>query len=147
MILNFEIISDNSTLSNMFFASTIFITLVIARYATLAKLIRDTRSDIENGKIKYKSADEFGFHITHYNTRLKLLKYILFLTLLSGVSLCCSLLFILIHSDFFGVIAFSIHVILLIISLFLLVYELTVSFEALKEHLGMMKNLKDTIQF
>ena len=37
----------------MFFACTIYITLVIARYATLAKLIRDSRSNIETNKLKF----------------------------------------------------------------------------------------------
>ena len=75
MFLNFELLSG-AALATMFFASTIFITLVIARYATLAKLIRDTRADIENKKINFKNAEEYIFHIEHYEKRLKLLKII-----------------------------------------------------------------------
>ena len=41
------IVVDTITLGTMFFASTILISLVITRYATLAKLIRDSRTDIE----------------------------------------------------------------------------------------------------
>ena len=59
----------------MFFACTIYITLVIARYATLAKLIRDSRSNIiETNKLKFKSKSEYSFHIMHYEKRLKLLR-------------------------------------------------------------------------
>ena len=42
----------------MFFACTIYITLVIARYATLAKLIRDSRANIENDKLKFNNQFE-----------------------------------------------------------------------------------------
>ena len=55
-IINHQLFSSNMTLyGTMFFACTIYITLVIARYATLAKLIRDSRSNIETNKLKFKS--------------------------------------------------------------------------------------------
>ena len=147
MIFNFEIISKTSALANMFFASTIFITLVIGRYATLAKLIRDSRTNIENDKIKFKNSDEFIFHIDHYEKRLNLLKIILYLSLFGGVALCITFLLMLMHYDYLGIIAFAIHLFLIVIALVVLVYELAVSFEALKEHLDMMKSWKDKIQF
>ena len=52
--LNIQLISSGAALGTMFFSSTIFITLVIARYATLAKLIRDSRAQIENKSITFK---------------------------------------------------------------------------------------------
>ena len=63
---NFDLVSSTLLLGNMFFASTIFITLVIARYATLAKLIRDSRGAIENGNLKFNDTNEYLFHIQHY---------------------------------------------------------------------------------
>ena len=50
--LDFKYIHDTSVLADLFFACTIIITLVVARYSTLAKLIRDTRGDF---KTKNKS--------------------------------------------------------------------------------------------
>ena len=58
MLLNFEILANTSTLAQMFFASTIFITLAIARYATLAKLIRDSRADIEKKIINFNKIEK-----------------------------------------------------------------------------------------
>jgi hypothetical protein len=147
MNLNFELLTSTPTLASMFFASTIFITLVIARYATLAKLIRDSRADIENEKISFKSAEEYIFHIEHYEKRLKLLKKILYLALFGGVALCISFLLMMIHSYLIGLISFGVYLVLIVVALFVLVYELAVSFEALKEHLDMMKSWKDKIQF
>jgi len=147
MLLNFEILANTSTLAQMFFASTIFITLAIARYATLAKLIRDSRTDIENKKINFNSAEEYIFHIEHYEKRLKLLKTILYLSLFGGVALCLTFFLILIHYDFLGMYTFGLYLFLIVFALFILVYELAVSFEALKEHLDMMKSWKDKIQF
>jgi hypothetical protein len=131
----------------MFFASTIFITLAIARYATLAKLIRDSRADIENKKINFNNAEEYIFHIEHFEKRLKLLKIILYLSLFGGVALCLTFFLILIHYDFLGMYTFGLYLFLIVFALFILVYELAVSFEALKEHLDMMKSWKDKIQF
>ena len=51
--LNFQLIASGTVLGTMFFSSTIFITLVIARYSTLAKLIRDSRTQIENKNITF----------------------------------------------------------------------------------------------
>jgi len=147
MLLNFEILTNTSTLAQMFFASTIFITLVIARYATLAKLIRDSRSDIENKKIKFKHTEEYIFHIEHYEKRLKLLKTILYLSLYGGVALCVTFLFMIVHYDYLGMLSFVIYLFLIVVALIFLVYELAVSFEALKEHLDIMKSAKDKIQF
>jgi hypothetical protein len=147
MLLNFEILANTSTLAQMFFASTIFITLAIARYARLAKLIRDSRADIENKKINFNNAEEYIFHIEHYEKRLKLLKIILYLSLFGGVALCLTFFLILIHYDFLGMYTFGLYLFLIVFALFILVYELAVSFEALKEHLDMMKSWKDKIQF
>ena len=74
-IVNHEILLNGNVMGTMFFACTIYITLVIARYATLAKLIRDSRSNIETNKLKFKSKSEYSFHILHYEKRLKLLRY------------------------------------------------------------------------
>ena len=126
----------------MFFASTILISLVITRYATLAKLIRDSRTDIEKGILKFKNPKEFLFHISHYKKRLRLLKTTLYLSLWGGVELCVSFLFVLIHYDFIGLIFFGLHVLFILLSLVILVYELTVSFEALSEHLEILKSWK-----
>lgn len=146
MFLNFELLSG-AALATMFFASTIFITLVIARYATLAKLIRDTRADIENKKINFKNAEEYIFHIEHYEKRLKLLKIILYLALFGGAALCLSFFLMLIQFNFLAIITFVLNLFLVVIALIFLVYELAVSFEALKEHLNMMKSWKDKFQF
>jgi len=147
MLLNYELLSGTPTLASMFFASTIFITLVIARYATLAKLIRDSRADIENKKINFKNAEEYIFHIEHYEKRLKLLKTILYLALFGGAALCLTFFLLLIHYDFLGVFTFGLYLFLIVVALIFLVYELAVSFEALKEHLDMMKSWKNKIKF
>ena len=149
MLLNFEILANTSTLAQMFFASTIFITLAIARYTTLAKLIRvrNSRAEIENKKINFNSAEEYIFHIEHYEKRLKLLKTILYLSLFGGVALCLTFFLILIHYDFLGMYTFGLYLFLILVALIFLVYELAVSFEALKEHIDVMKSWKDKIQF
>jgi len=142
-IVNHEILLSSNMLGTMFFACTIYITLVIARYATLAKLIRDSRSNIETDKLRFKSQSEYSFHILHYEKRLKLLRYTLYLSLFGGIALCTSLLFLLFNYSFISAISFGIHLILVLFALVTLVYELAVSFEALTEHLDIMRTLKD----
>ena len=137
------IVIDTITLGTMFFASTILISLVITRYATLAKLIRDSRTDIEKGILKFKNPKEFLFHLSHYKKRLRLLKTTLYLSLWGGVELCISFLFVLIHYDLMGLIFFGLLVLFILLSLVILVYELTVSFEALSEHLDILKTWTD----
>jgi hypothetical protein len=142
-IVNHEILINSNMLGTMFFACTIYITLVIARYATLAKLIRDSRSNIETDKLRFKSQSEYSFHILHYEKRLKLLRYTLYLSLFGGIALCTSLLFLLLNYSFISAISFGIHLCLVLLALVTLVYELAVSFEALTEHLDIMRTLKD----
>ena len=127
----------------MFFACTIYITLVIARYATLAKLIRDSRANIENDKLKFNNQDEYSFHISHYEKILRLLRYTLYLSLFGGIALCLSLLFLLTKLAFISALFFGLYLILVLIALITLVYELAVSFEALTEHLEIMRSWKD----
>src|SRR6056300_24309 len=143
LLYNYAVIANTTTLGTMFFASTIFITLVITRYATLAKLIRDSRADIEKGGQKFKNPEELLFHLSHYEKRLRLLKTTLYLSLWGGVELCISFLFVLIHFDFIALIFFALHVVFILLSLIILVYELAVSFEALAEHLDILKSWKD----
>ena len=142
-IVNHEILLSSNMLGTMFFACTIYITLVIARYATLAKLIRDSRSNVETNKLRFKSQSEYSFHILHYEKRLKLLRYTLYLSLFGGIALCTSLLFLLLNYSFISAISFGIHLLLVLLALVTLVYELAVSFEALTEHLDIMRTLKD----
>ena len=142
-IVNHEILIGSNMLGTMFFACTIYITLVIARYATLAKLIRDSRSNVETNKLIFKSQSEYSFHILHYEKRLKLLRYTLYLSLFGGIALCTSLLFLLLNYSFISAISFGIHLCLVLLALVTLVYELAVSFEALTEHLDIMRTLKD----
>ena len=142
-IVNHEILINSNMLGTMFFACTIYITLVIARYATLAKLIRDSRSNVETNKLRFKSQSEYSFHILHYEKRLKLLRYTLYLSLFGGIALCTSLLFLLLNYSFISAISFGIHLCLVLFALVTLVYELAVSFEALTEHLDIMRTLKD----
>ena len=142
-IVNHEILINSNMLGTMFFACTIYITLVIARYATLAKLIRDSRSNVETNKLRFKSQSEYSFHILHYEKRLKLLRYTLYLSLFGGIALCTSLLFLLLNYSFISAISFGIHLLLVLLALVTLVYELAVSFEALTEHLDIMRTLKD----
>ncbi len=143
-IINHQLFSSNMTLyGTMFFACTIYITLVIARYATLAKLIRDSRSNIETNKLRFKSKSEYSFHIMHYEKRLKLLRYTLYLSLFGGIALCTSLIFLLLNYSFISAISFGIHLCLVLLALVTLVYELAVSFEALTEHLDVMRSLRD----
>mgnify|MGYP001171678116 FL=1 len=141
--LNFQLIASGTVLGTMFFSSTIFITLVIARYSTLAKLIRDSRTQIENKNITFKSNQEYFFHIAHYKKRLRLLKQTLYLALYGGVALCISFLSVVMNFAFLGVYAFALHLILILLALITLVYELALSFEALNEHLDIMKSWKD----
>jgi hypothetical protein len=141
--LNFQLIASGTALGTMFFSSTIFITLVITRYATLAKLIRDSRTHIENKNITFKSNQEYFFHIAHYEKRLRLLKQTLYLSLFGGVALCISFLSVVMNFELLGVYAFALHLILILLALVTLVYELALSFEALNEHLDIMKSWKD----
>ena len=141
--LNFQLIASGTVLGTMFFSSTIFITLVIARYSTLAKLIRDSRTQIENKNITFKSNQEYFFHIAHYEKRLRLLKQTLYLSLFGGVALCISFLSVVMNFGLLGVYAFALHLILIFLALVTLVYELALSFEALNEHLDIMKSWKD----
>jgi len=143
MSYNYEVIANTTTLGTMFFASTIFITLVITRYATLAKLIRDSRTEIEKGGLKFKNPEEFLFHLSHYEKRLRLLKATLYLSLWGGVELCLSFLFVLVNYNFIALVFFALHVIFILLSLMILVYELAVSFEALAEHIDILKTWKD----
>ena len=143
-MINFDLFSNNLNLyGTMFFACTIYITLVIARYATLAKLIRDSRANIENDKLKFNYQDEYSFHISHYEKRLRLLRYTLYLSLFGGIALCTSLLFLLTKLAFISALFFGLYLILVLIALITLVYELAVSFEALTEHLEIMRSWKD----
>ena len=143
-MINFDLFSNNLNLyGTMFFACTIYITLVIARYATLAKLIRDSRANIENDKLKFNNQDEYSFHISHYEKRLRLLRYTLYLSLFGGIALCLSLLFLLTKLAFISALFFGLYLILVLIALITLVYELAVSFEALTEHLEIMRRWKD----
>ena len=141
--LNFQLIASGTVLGTMFFSSTIFITLVIARYSTLAKLIRDSRTQIENKNITFKSNQEYFFHIAHYEKRLRLLKQTLYLSLYGGVALCISFLSVVMNFELLGVYTFALHLILILLALVTLVYELALSFEALNEHLDIMKSWKD----
>ena len=141
--LNFQLVASGAALGAMFFSSTIFITLVISRYATLAKLIRDSRANIENDKLKFNNQDEYSFHISHYEKRLRLLRYTLYLSLFGGIALCTSLLFLLTKLAFISALFFGLYLILVLIALITLVYELAVSFEALTEHLEIMRSWKD----
>ena len=143
-MLNFELFSNNINLyGTMFFACTIYITLVIARYATLAKLIRDSRANIENHKLKFNNQDEYFFHISHYEKRLRLLRYTLYLSLFGGIALCTSLLFLLMKFAFLSSLIFGLYLVLVLAALITLVYELAVSFEALTEHLEIMRGWRD----
>ena len=131
-IINHQLFSSNMTLyGTMFFACTIYITLVIASYATLAKLIRDSRSNIETNKLKFKSKSEYSFHIMHYEKRLKLLRYTLYLSLVGGIALCTSLLFLLLNYSFISAISFGIHLCLVLMALVTLV---SVSYTHLRAH-------------
>ena len=143
-MLNFELLSNNMNLYGiMFFACTIYITLVIARYATLAKLIRDSRANIENHKLKFNNQDQYFFHLSHYEKRLRLLRYTLYLSLFGGIALCTSLLFLLMKFAFLSSLIFGLYLVLVLAALITLVYELAVSFEALTEHLEIMRGWRD----
>ena len=83
-------------------------------------------------------------NLTHvFEKRLKLLRWTLYSALFSGVTLCMCLLLILVHLDTSALIFFVLHLILLMGALITLVYELAVSFEALTEHLDVMRNWKN----
>jgi hypothetical protein len=106
-------------------------------------LIRDSRANIENDKLKFNNQDEYSFHISHYEKRLRLLRYTLYLSLFGGIALCLSLLFLLTKLAFISALFFGLYLILVLIALITLVYELAVSFEALTEHLEIMRSWKD----
>ena len=78
-----------------------------------------------------------------YEKRLRLLRYTLYLSLFGGIALCLSLLFLLTKLAFISALFFGLYLILVLIALITLVYELAVSFEALTEHLEIMRSWKD----
>ena len=67
----------------------------------------------------------------------------MYLSLYGGVALCISFLSVLMSFQLLGVYTFALHLILILLALVSLVYELAVSFEALNEHLDIMKSWKD----
>ena len=52
--INYELIFTTSTIATLFFAIPIFVSMVIVRYSTLAKLIRDSREEVITYKIDFK---------------------------------------------------------------------------------------------
>ena len=140
--INYELIFTTSTIASLFFAIPIFVSMVVVRYATLAKLIRDSREDVIANKIHFKSIDDYKFHIFKYEKRLSLLKKALSSSLFSGILIIISVAGVTFNYFLFGVIFFILGLFLIAVSMFLLIWELTVSFEALNEHLDYMKTIK-----
>ena len=140
--INYELIFTTSTIASLFFAIPIFVSMVVVRYATLAKLIRDSREDVIANKIHFKSIDDYKFHIFKYEKRLSLLKKALSSSLFSGILIIVSVVGVTFNYFLFGVIFFILGLFLIAVSMFLLIWELTVSFEALNEHLDYMKTIK-----
>ena len=140
--VNYELIFTTSTIASLFFAIPIFVSMVVVRYATLAKLIRDSREDVIANKIHFKSIDDYKFHIFKYEKRLSLLKKALSSSLFSGILIIVSVVGVTFNYYLFGVIFFILGLFLIAVSMFLLIWELTVSFEALNEHLDYMKTIK-----
>jgi len=140
--INYELIFTTSTIASLFFAIPIFVSMVVVRYATLAKLIRDSREDVIANKIHFKSIDDYKFHIFKYEKRLSLLKKALSSSLFSGILIIVSVVGVTFNYYLFGVIFFILGLFLIAVSMFLLIWELTVSFEALNEHLDYMKTIK-----
>tara|TARA_B100001063_G_C16704812_1_gene524593 strand:+ start:581 stop:1036 length:456 start_codon:yes stop_codon:yes gene_type:complete len=140
--INYELIFTTSTIASLFFAIPIFVSMVVVRYATLAKLIRDSREDVITNKIHFKSIGDYKFHIFKYEKRLALLKKALSSSLFSGILIIISVAGVTFNYFLFGVIFFILGLFLIAVSMFLLIWELTVSFEALNEHLDYMKTIK-----
>jgi len=138
--LDFKYIHDTSVLADLFFACTIIITLVVARYSTLAKLIRDTRGDFKTNKSFFENQSELNHHLTQYQQRLFYLKNTLYFSLFGGVSLCASIIFVCFEYTTSSVIFFVLYIFLIFLALLTLVKELSISFKALNEHLNLMKN-------
>ena len=67
----------------------------------------------------------------------------MYLSLFGGIALCTSLLFLLMKFAFLSALIFGLHLVLVLVALITLVYELAVSFEALTEHLEIMRDWKD----
>ena len=99
--------------------------------------------DVTHQKLRFKSQSEYSFHILHYEKRLKLLRYTLYLSLFAGIALCASLLFLLMKFAIISSLIFGLYLVLVLAALVTLVYELAVSFEALTEHLEIMRGWKD----
>ena len=144
--INYELIFTTSTIASLFFAIPIFVSMVVVRYATLAKLIRDSREDVITNKIHFKSIDDYKFHIFKYEKRLSLLKKALSSSLFSGILIIVSVVGVTFNYFLFGVIFFILGLFLIAVSMLLLIWELSVSFEALNEHLDYMKSLKIKIK-
>ena len=144
--INYELIFTTSTIASLFFAIPVFVSMVVVRYATLAKLIRDSREDVITNKIHFKSIDDYKFHIFKYEKRLSLLKKALSSSLFSGILIIVSVVGVTFNYFLFGVIFFILGLFLIAVSMLLLIWELSVSFEALNEHLDYMKSLKIKIK-
>lgn len=144
--INYELIFTTSTIASLFFAIPIFVSMVVLRYATLAKLIRDSREDVIANKIHFKSIYDYKFHIFKYEKRLSLLKKALSSSLFSGILIIVSVVGVTFNYFLFGVIFFILGLFLIAVSMLLLIWELSVSFEALNEHLDYMKSLKIKIK-
>ena len=142
MIYDFELLSDTAILGNMFFASTIFITLTITRYSNLDKLILDSRDEIEKGVVKFINQDEYSSHITNYKDRLIMLQKILFLSCSGGVCICTCFVMVIFKLQIAAVLFFTACIILFVLSLVLLVIEISLLFRALNEHLSIMRILR-----
>ena len=104
--INYELIFTTSTIASLFFAIPIFVSMVVLRYATLAKLIRDSREDVITNKIHFKSIDDYKFHIFKYEKRLSLLKKALSSSLFSGILIIVSVVGVTFNYFLFGVIFF-----------------------------------------
>lgn len=141
--LNFNYLQTTPILGNFFFAIPVFITMVVARYATLAKLIRDTRSEVESGTFKFKDASDYRFHIRHYLMRLGLLRTVLFLSLISGLFLCGAFMLVVATAGSVAVWFFVVSVVLISLGMILLIAELSVSFEALTSHIDFMGTFEE----
>jgi len=144
--INYELIFTTSTIASLFFAIPIFVSMVVVRYATLAKLIRDSREDVIANKIHFKSIDDYKFHIFKYEKRLSLLKKALSSSLFPGILIIVSVVGVTFNYFLFGVIFFILGLFLIALSMLLLIWELSVSFEALNEPLDYMKSLKIKIK-
>ena len=122
--INYELIFTTSTIASLFFAIPIFVSMVVLRYATLAKLIRDSREDVIANKIHFKSIDDYKFHIFKYEKRLSLLKKALSSSLFSGILIIVSVVGVTFNYFLFGVIFFILGLIFFqVLRRFLLEYK------------------------